>query len=172
MKKNLFMSILAMASMLFATSCSQDELINESATSDFVNATFSIGTSDGIATRATIGNGTKADKVACAVYDKYGKELEELYKVVDVQGMKATYEVRLAKGQAYRVAFFAYNSAANAYNVENLKNITVIGDQNSNIENRDAFTNYVDVEATVDAINKDVTLYRPFAQMIQNGTML
>lgn len=165
MKKNLFMSILAMASMLFATSCSQDELINESATSDFVNATFSIGTSDGIATRATIGNGTKADKVACAVYDKYGKELEELYKVVDVQGMKATYEVRLAKGQAYRVAFFAYNSAANAYNVENLKNITVIGDQNSNIENRDAFTNYVDVEATVDAINKDVTLYRPFAQL-------
>ena len=165
MKKNLFMSMLAMASMLFATSCSQDELINESATSDFVNATFSIGTSDGIATRATIGNGTKADKVACAVYDKYGKELEELYKVVDVQGMKATYEVRLAKGQAYRVAFFAYNSAANAYNVENLKNITVIGDQNSNIENRDAFTNYVDVEATVDAINKDVTLYRPFAQL-------
>lgn len=154
-----------MASMLFATSCSQDELINESATSDFVNATFSIGTSDGIATRATIGNGTKADKVACAVYDKYGKELDELYKVVDVQDMKATYEVRLAKGQAYRVAFFAYNSAANAYNVEDLKNITINGNQNSNIENRDAFTNYVDVEATVDAINKDVTLYRPFAQL-------
>ena len=165
MKKNLFMSMLAMASMLFATSCSQDELINESATSDFVNATFSIGTSDGIATRATIGNGTKADKVACAVYDKYGKELDELYKVVDVQDMKATYEVRLAKGQAYRVAFFAYNSAANAYNVEDLKNITINGNQNSNIENRDAFTNYVDVEATVDAINKDVTLYRPFAQL-------
>lgn len=165
MKKNLFMSMLAIAGMLFATSCSQDELLNEPTTGDYVSAKFTIGTSDGIATRATIGNGTKADKVACAVYDKNGTELDELYKVVDVQDMKATYEVRLAKGQAYRVAFFAYNSAANAYNVEDLKNITVIGDQNSNIENRDAFTNYVNVEATVDAINKDVTLYRPFAQL-------
>ena len=36
-KKNLFMSMLAMASMLFATSCSQDEVLNESATDDFVN---------------------------------------------------------------------------------------------------------------------------------------
>ena len=164
MKKNLFMSMLAMASILFATSCSQDELLNEPI-GDYVNATFTIGTSDGMDTRATIGNGTKADKVACAVYDQYGTELTNLYKVVDVVDKKATYDIRLAKGQKYRVAFFAYNSAANAYDVQDLKNIKVNDSQNSNIENRDAFTNYVDVEATVDAINKDVTLYRPFAQL-------
>lgn len=157
--------MLAMAGILFATSCSQDELLNEPATGDFVNATFTIGTSDGIATRATIGNGTKADKVACAVYDEKGTELETLYKIVDVVDMRATYEIRLAKGQNYRVAFFAYNSAAGAYDVDDLKNIQVIDSQNSNIENRDAFTAYVDVEATVSAINKDVTLYRPFAQL-------
>ena len=165
MKKNFFMSMLAIAGMLFATSCSQDELLNEPTTGDYVSAKFTIGTSDGIATRATIGNGTKADKVACAVYDEKGTELTDLYKVVNVVDMKATYEVRLAKGQNYRVAFFAYNSAADAYNVQDLKNITVKGDQNSNIENRDAFTNYVDVEATVNAINENVTLYRPFAQL-------
>ena len=165
MKKNLFMSMLAMAGMLLATSCSQEELLPEPSNGDFVNATFTIGTTDGIGTRATIGNGTKADKVACAVYDAKGTELTDLYKVVNVVDMKATYEVRLAKGQNYRVAFFAYNSAADAYNVQDLKNITVKGDQNSNIENRDAFTNYVDVEATVNAINKNVTLYRPFAQL-------
>lgn len=157
--------MLAMAGMLLATSCSQDELLTEPSNGDFVNATFTIGTTDGIGTRATIGNGTKADKVACAVYDAEGTELTELYKVVNVVDMKATYEVRLAKGQNYRVAFFAYNSAADAYNVQDLKNITVKGDQNSNIENRDAFTNYVDVEATVNAINENVTLYRPFAQL-------
>ena len=165
MKKNLFMSMLAIAGMLFATSCSQDELLNEPTTGDYVSAKFTIGTSDGMDTRATIGNGTKADKVACAVYDQKGKELTDLYKVVDVVGKKATYDIRLAKGQKYRVAFFAYNSAANAYEVQDLKNITVKGDQNSNIENRDAFTNYVDVEATVNAINENVTLYRPFAQL-------
>lgn len=165
MKKNLFMSMLAMAGMLFATSCSQDELLNEPTTGDYVNAEFTIGTSDGIATRATIGNGTKADKVACAVYDEEGTELTTLYKVVDVVDKKATYEIRLAKGQKYRVVFFAYNSTADAYDVTNLKNITVKDSQNSNIENRDAFTAYFDVDATVNAINEDVTLYRPFAQL-------
>lgn len=165
MKKNLFMSMLAMAGMLFATSCSQDELLNEPTMGDYVNAKFTIGTTDGIATRATIGNGTKADKVACAVYDEEGTELTTLYKVVDVVDKKATYEIRLAKGQKYRVAFFAYNSTADAYDVTNLKNITVKDSQNSNIENRDAFTAYIDVDATVNAINEDVTLFRPFAQL-------
>ena len=165
MKKNLFMSMLAMAGMLFATSCSQDELLNEPTTGDYVNAKFTIGTSDGIATRATIGNGTKADKVACAVYDKNGTELEKLYKVVDVTDKKATYEIRLAKGQSYRVAFFAYNSTADAYDVTKLNNITIKDPQNSNIENRDAFTAYIDVDATVNAIEENVTLYRPFAQL-------
>ena len=165
-KKNLFFGMLAMSGMLFATSCSQDELLNESSTADYVNATFTIGTNNGIGTRAaTIGNGTKADKVACAVYDETGAELEDLYQIVDVKEKTATYKIRLAKGQEYRVAFFAYNSAADAYNVEDLTNITVKDNQSSNIENRDAFTAYVDVEATVDAINKNVTLSRPFAQL-------
>ncbi len=165
MKKNLFMSMLAIAGMLFATSCSQDELLNEPTTGDYVSAKFTIGTSDGIATRATIGNGTKVDKVACAVYDEKGTELSDLYAIRDVVDMKATYEIRLAKGQKYRVAFFAYNSTADAYDVTDLTDIIVIDSQNSNIENRDAFTAYVDVDATVNTINEDVTLYRPFAQL-------
>lgn len=157
--------MLAIAGMLFATSCSQDELLNEPTTGDYVSAKFTIGTSDGIATRATIGNGTKADKVACAVYDEKGTELRDLYAIRDVVDMKATYEIRLAKGQKYRVAFFAYNSTADAYNVTYLTDIKVKDSQNSNIENRDAFTAYVDVDATVNTINEDVTLYRPFAQL-------
>lgn len=165
MKKNLFMSMLAIAGMLFATSCSQDELLNEPTTGDYVSTKFTIGTSDGIATRATIGNGTKADKVACAVYDEKGTELRDLYAIRDVVDMKATYEIRLAKGQKYRVAFFAYNSTADAYDVTDLTDIKVKDSQNSNIENRDAFTAYVDVDATVNTINEDVTLYRPFAQL-------
>lgn len=157
--------MLAIAGMLFATSCSQDELLNEPTTGDYVSAKFTIGTSDGIATRATIGNGTKVDKVACAVYDEKGTELSDLYATRDVVDMKATYEIRLAKGQKYRVAFFAYNSTADAYDVTDLTDIIVKDSQNSNIENRDAFTAYVDVDATVNTINEDVTLYRPFAQL-------
>lgn len=164
MKKNLFWSMLAMSGMLFATSCSQDELVNESA-GDFVSATFNIGTADGIGSRATIGNGTKADKVVCAVFDEKGEEMNDLRQTLSISDKKAKYSIRLAKGQDYRVAFFAYNEAAAAYDVTNMKNIVVKADQKSNVENRDAFTAYVDVAATVNAIEEDVTLKRPFAQL-------
>ena len=158
--------MLAMAGMFFATSCSQDELFNESTNGDFVNATFTIGTADGIGTRA-VGDGTTVDKVACAVYDADGVELKDLYKVENVAGKTATYNVRLAKGQNYRIAFFAYNEAANAYDVTDLKNIVVKDDQFSNVEGRDAFTAYYDVVTgkTMNAINETVTLKRPFAQL-------
>jgi len=165
-KRNIFLGMLTMVGMFFATSCSQDELINESSNGDFVNATFTIETADGIGTRA-VGDGTKVDKVACAVYDADGNELRGLYKVEDVFGKTATYNVRLAKGQKYRIAFFAYNQAANAYEVTNLKSIKVNGNQLSNVEGRDAFTAYVDVteSETMNAFTKEVTLKRPFAQL-------
>ena len=158
--------MLAIAGMLFATSCSQDELFNESTNGDFVNATFTIGTADGIGTRA-VGDGTTVDKVACAVYDADGDELKDLYKVEEVVGKTATYNVRLAKGQNYRIAFFAYNEAAGAYDVKDLKNIVVNDGQLSNVEGRDAFTAYYDVVTgkSMNAINETVTLKRPFAQL-------
>lgn len=169
-KKNLFMSMLAMASMLFATSCSQDEVLNESATDDFVNATFTVSTSAGIETRAVVGDGTTVNYVACAVYNAANEEMTGLRQYVSLSDKKATYSVRLVKGQAYRVAFFAYNGQANGssdyYDMTDLKNIQ-IKDAVSNLEARDAFTNYVDVSAseTTVAVNKDVILKRPFAQL-------
>ena len=61
---------------LLATSCSDDELNNSLASGDYVNASFSIETPEGILTRA-IGDGTQADKVACAIFYN-GEELSEL----------------------------------------------------------------------------------------------
>lgn len=172
--KNFFYSMLAMTGMLFATSCSQDELLNEASNGDFVNATFTIGTTDGIGTRAVdpvIGKGLSVNYVACAVFDKNGAEMENLRKYEPIQNKAAKYEVRLAKGQDYRVVFFAYNGDANGnsdyYNMEDLTNIIVKDGQFSNIEERDAFTNFEVIEAstTLNSINKDVVLKRPFAQL-------
>ena len=163
--KNLFFSMLAMSGLLFATSCEQDRLLDDPSNGDSVTATFTISTSDCIGTRALVGDGTKADKVACAVYDAEGVELRDLYQIIDVEDKVATYKISLAKGQSYRVAFFAYNSAAAAYDVDDLKNIKVKNAQKSNVEERDAFTAYVDVAATVNDIQEKVTLYRPFAQL-------
>ena len=159
--KNLFISMLAVAGMLFATSCSQEM---DAPQGDYVNATFTITTADAIGTRA-IGDGTTVDKVACAVYDAEGIELQELYTVLNVENKTATYDVRLAKGQNYRLAFFAYNEAANAYDVTDLKNVVVKDDQKSNVEGRDAFTAFKDIKTNNSAINETVTLTRPFAQL-------
>lgn len=172
MKKNLFMSMLAMAGMLFATSCSQDELLNEPTTGDYVNAKFTISTPEGIGTRAAVnvGEGTTVNYVACAVYDATGKEMPDLRQYRPITNKTAEYSIRLVKGQAYRVAFFAYygedNGISDYYDMQYLTDIK-IKDAKSNIEHRDAFTNYVDVTAqeSMKAVEKPVTLYRPFAQL-------
>ena len=164
MKKYLF-SALALTGMLFMNSCS-DDLVPEPSTGDYVNATFTISTTEGLGTRA-VGDGTTVDKVACAVFDENGVEMPNLRETLNISGKHAVYHVRLAKGQAYRVAFFAYNEAANAYDVTNMKDIKVNPGQLSNLEGRDAFTNNIDVSAqqTLNEIATSVNLYRPFAQL-------
>lgn len=164
--------MLAIAGMLFATSCSQDELLNEPTTGDYVNAKFTISTPEGIGTRAAVnvGEGTTVNYVACAVYDATGEEMPDLRQYRPITNKTAEYSIRLVKGQAYRVAFFAYYSEDNGisdyYDMQYLTDIK-IKDAKSNIEHRDAFTNYVDVTAqeSMKAVEKPVTLYRPFAQL-------
>ncbi len=169
--KNLF-SMLAMAGMLFATSCSQDEVISGAAAGDYVDAKFTIETPGAIGTRGAVnvGEGTTVNYVACAVYDAKGKEMDDLRQYVAINNKKAEYSIRLVKGQAYRVAFFAYygdaQGSSDYYDMTKLTEIE-IKDAASNIEHRDAFTNYVDVtaEESMKAVEKPVTLYRPFAQL-------
>lgn len=164
--------MLAMAGMLFATSCSQDELLNEPTTGDYVSAKFTISTPEGIGTRAAVnvGEGTTVNYVACAVYDATGEEMPDLRQYRPITNKTAEYSIRLVKGQAYRVAFFAYygedNGISDYYDMQYLTDIK-IKDAKSNIEHRDAFTNYVDVTAqeSMKAVEKPVTLYRPFAQL-------
>lgn len=172
MKKNLFVSMLAMAGMLFATSCSQDELLNEPSTGDYVNAKFTIETPAGIGTRGAtnVGEGTTVNYVACAVYDAKGAEMKELRQYQAINEKKAQYSIRLVKGQEYRITFFAYYGKDNGKNdYYDLTDMTAIKIKAaaSNIEHRDAFTNYtvVTAEESMNAVERSVTLYRPFAQL-------
>ena len=171
-KSNFFVGMLAVAGMFFATSCSQDEMFNESVNGDFVNATFTIGAENGIGTRA-VGEGLTANTVVCAVFDANGEEMVNLREYVAVNNKTAIYSKRLAKGQDYRVAFFAYNADATGasayYDVTNMKSIKVLGNQASNVEERDAFTAFVNIDGdeltNLSNVEKNVTLKRPFAQL-------
>ena len=161
----------AMASMLLATSCSNDDLQGMGANGNFVTARFNVTAPEGMKTR-TIGDGETVNKVVCATYDAKGVEMTDLRQYLEIKGKQAPYSIRLAKGQNYRVAFFAYYDAdgdnmPEHYNIADLKNIEILGNQLSNVEQRDAFTAYYDIEhgATMQPIEKDITLYRPFAQL-------
>lgn len=170
MKKNLFKGILAMAGILLATSCSQDELVIGPTGGDYVDAKFTIETPDGIGTRSRdVGDGTTVDSVKCVVFNEAdGKEIPGLTQTLKITEKKATYSTRLVKGQSYRIVFFAYNGNGGEryYDLTDMKAITV-NPAVSNLEARDAFTAYTVVEAkqTMSAIERDVTLYRPFAQL-------
>ena len=175
-KKNLFLSMLAIAGMLCFASCTNDDAIVGSSDADYVSASFTVSSPElALGTRAAdpvIGDGTKADMVVCAVFDMYDEEMTDLRQYLSIENKAANYSIRLAKGQDYRVVFFAYHASdddktkAEFYNITNLKNIEIY-DAKSNIEERDAFTAYYDVETgkTMQPINENITLYRPFAQL-------
>lgn len=180
--KRMLWSVLAVAGMFFFASCSKDDAKETgSVDADYVEASFTVNSPEEvIGTRANdveIGDGTKADKVVCAVFDCYGEEMDDLRQILPIKNKQATYSIRLAKGQDYRVVFFAYHAADNSdqpefYNIDDLKNIQIYDaysnvEDYSNVEERDAFTAYTDVKhgETMQPINRNVDLYRPFAQL-------
>ena len=169
--KSFLFSMLAVAGMLFVSSCAQDDALEGAADSKYVDATFTVTADEVAGTRATIGDGTTVNYVACAIYDeKTGEEIEGLRQYKAITNKAATYSVRLVKGQGYRAVFFAYcgqDNGVNAYyDLSDLKNIEVEAAM-SNLEERDAFTGYVDVKAeeTLNSVTKPVKLTRPFAQL-------
>ena len=162
MTRKLLLGMIAAVALL-TTSCSSNDVSNPREQGDCVTASFTIVTPEGIMSRA-VGDGTQADKVACAIFHD-GSELPSLRQIVDVKNKVATYSVRLTKGQTYKAVFFAYNAVADAYDVTNMEAITLKDSQSCNAEARDAFTASVDVVVSDQTIEQNVTLYRPFAQL-------
>ncbi len=155
----------AIAGILSAASCTQEEQPKIQNEDEHVSARFILESPDGLPTRA-IGDGTQANMVKCVIYDASGNKMD-MDRTIPITGKEATYQVKLVKGQGYRAVFFAYNDAAGAYDVTDLTNIIVKGSQKANLEGRDAFTAAVDISASESTgpIEMQVPLKRPFAQL-------
>ena len=175
MNKKLFLGMFAAAGMLFATSCSNDEL-DAVQSGNEAQVTFSLGLEGGIATRA-ISDGTGAKKLVYAVYKLDADGNPVLQKVVgsnndgqfvDTEafdaGLTETVSVTLAKGQTYQVAFWAQNPNCTAYTTTDLESVTIDYDGLNNDETRDAFFKTVEFTVT-GSTSIDVELKRPFAQI-------
>ena len=168
MNKKLFLGMFAAAGMLFATSCSNDEL-DVVQSGDEAQVTFSLGLEGGIATRA-ISDGKSADVLVYAVFDKDGNRLSNIQAVTKTGVTFPTTEsITLAKGQTYKVAFWAQDDDCKAYTVDTDKMSVAVNyanDENkvNNDETRDAFFKTVEFTVT-GSTSIDVELKRPFAQI-------
>lgn len=167
MNKKLFLGMFVAAGMLLATSCSNDEL-DVVQSGNEAQVTFSLGLEGGIATRA-ISDGKSADVLMYAVFDKNGERINTIQKVSKTGVTFPTTEnITLAKGQTYKVAFWAQDNDCKAYTVSDDMNVTVnyANDENkvNNDETRDAFFKTVEFTVT-GSTSIDVELKRPFAQI-------
>lgn len=168
MNKKLFLGMFAAAGMLFATSCSNDEL-DVVQSGNEAQVSFSLGLEGGIATRA-ISDGKSADVLVYAVFDKDGNRLSNIQAVTKTDVTFPTTEsITLAKGQTYKVAFWAQDGDCKAYTVDTDKMSVAVNyanDENkvNNDETRDAFFKTVEFTVT-GSTSIDVELKRPFAQI-------
>ncbi len=162
MKKFLFLG--AMAAMLLGTaSCSKDM---EPEMSDGT-VQFKVELPGNIDSRA-ISDGLTATELDVACYDADGKFIEPTITITPFNERVATVTVKLVKGQTYNFAFFAHANGA-PYTFTPGANMTackfdVDYTGACNAENRDAFYAVL-TDYTVSAETKEVTLYRPFAQL-------
>ena len=156
----------AATGMLFATSCSNDELEAVQSGNE-AQVSFSLGLEGAIGSRA-ISDGTMADKLVYAVFDKEGNRINTI-NAVERTGVKfpTTESINLAKGQTYKVAFWAQDDDCEAYTVSDDMKVTVdykTNNTSNNDETRDAFFKTVEFTVT-GSTSIDVELKRPFAQI-------
>ncbi len=159
------LSFFVLASVLFASSCSLKEDFKGN-DSEFATISLTLGGPESSATRA-IGDGLSVDLLHYAVYDSDDQLIPALGTVVEVQKFPTQVDITLAKGQTYKIAFWAQNQSTRAYTINNgdVRHVTIDYDgYNNNDESRDAFFKTIEHTVTGD-IALDVVLERPFAQI-------
>lgn len=162
MNKKFYLGLFA-AGMLLATSCSNDEL-TQVQSGEYADVSISLGVEEVAGSRA-ISDGTGADELYYAVFNSTGQRISTIAQVHKTGVKFPTIEtITLAKGQTYKVAFWAQDDDCAAYTVSDDMNVTVNYVGINNDETRDAF--FKTVEFTVNgSTSLDVELKRPFAQI-------
>ncbi len=159
------LSFFVLASVLLASSCSLKEDFKGN-DSEFATISLTLGGPESSATRA-IGDGSSVDLLHYAVYDSDDQLIPALGKVVEVQKFPTQVDITLAKGQTYKIAFWAQNRSTGAYTINNgdVRHVAInYAGYNNNDESRDAFFKTIEHTVTGD-IALDVVLERPFAQI-------
>lgn len=159
--RKIYLAMASAALMMLTAACSNDNV----EPTDNATVRFSVNLGD-IDSRANNGDGTTVDQLIFAVYDSDGNELTQLRQEdIDVTDRQALVTTNVARGQDYTFVFWAQKRENTHYNTANLKDIVVSYDGPANDETRDAFTATLEVKNVDAALNRTVTLRRPFAQV-------
>ena len=167
MKKSIFLGMLA--ALALANSCSTEDNGLSSSENNLKQVTLKVS-ADGALTRA-ISDGTSVDQLVYRVFDKNGNAITTLNKTTETAAdllSGHTVTLTLAKGQTYKIAFWAQKADCAAYTVDDKMNVSIDYSGVNNDESRDAFFKTVELTVNED-MTQDVTLKRPFAQI--NGTV-
>lgn len=165
MCKNLFFGMFAASVMMFATSCSNDEALENGG--KLMDVSFSLST-EGVNASRAISDGTGADYLKYAVFKADGTQLTELTTVErGLTDLKTGHVVnmRLAKGQSYTIVFWAQDEDCRAYTVSDDMKLSINYDGVNNDETRDAFFKAQTITIGAENNNYTVKLTRPFAQV-------
>ena len=161
MLKKFFYGMMA-ATMLVATSCADDPMVDPAGETSTVS--FSISTPE-IATR-TFNDGKTATHLQYAVYNANGDILTDLTVVDATINISTTIDLQLTTGNTYSILFWAAAPGTDYYTVDltNKKMTVDYSKAVSNDEARDAFFAYETF--TVEGnMQKRIELRRPFAQL-------
>lgn len=160
--KRLLVSLIALSATLLMASCAKEQLLPQESGSE-ASVSFMLGLQNSLQTK-TIGDGTGANMLVYAVFDSNGENVI-IDKVAKRVSFPAVETITLAKGQSYKIAFWAQNDATSAYTISDKMVVSVnYRGALGNDETRDAFFKTVDLTVTGDA-QIDVELTRPFAQL-------
>ena len=157
------------AALMLANSCSEDNSVPQ-ADSSLAQVTFKVS-ADGALTRA-ISDGTTVDELVYRVFDKNGNPIARLPLFKEAAADLSsghTVALTLAKGQIYKVAFWAQKAGNTAYSVNDNMQVAVNYSGANNDESRDAFFNAVEITVK-DDVAQTVELKRPFAQLNVGST--
>ena len=168
MKQILALSAAAM--LLGVVSCSQEDVVGPKGDG---NVTFTVTIPEKMGTRS-FADGLTANDLQMAVYDAETGSLvmtpaDQKFSEAASGSLTTTVSLNLASGRSYKIAFFAQNKEGGAYTFNaDTKTITVSYGAMATTYNTDAFDCFYTLYETGEitgAINHDVTLTRPVAQV-------
>lgn len=162
------LSAFAIASMMLATSCSNDEFDNIQNGKEST-VTFTAQLPDGLQSKTrAYADGTTATELQYMAYledDKGDWKPTSVTGTATLTGLKTTLSLKLVNGSTYKVVFWA--SAPNSiykFDTDNAKVTANYDKQANNQESMDAFYKVEEIEVK-ESGSKTIELKRPFTQL-------